>query len=173
MPDDLAAPILTTPHLRLRPPEARDFEPLAEMLADPELMRFLGGAPADREQSWRMLAFMVGHWRLRGYGLFAVEERDTGRLVARVGLLDPEGWPGTELAWTVARPFWGRGYAVEAARAVLGHAARDLRLPPLISLIDPANTRSIRVAEKLGAAVERRIPFKGVEVDVWRHRLSR
>lgn len=141
------------------------------MLADPEVTRFIGGAPADREESWRSLAFMLGHWVLRGYGLFAVEEKASGQFIGRVGLLDPEGWPETEVAWTIARPFWGQGYAVEAARAVLDHTMRTLGLPPPISLIDPANRRSIRVAEKLGAAVERQIEFHGDTIDVYRHRL--
>jgi RimJ/RimL family protein N-acetyltransferase len=162
-------PSLATERLHLRLPEARDLEPLAAMLADPDLVRFLGGEPMDREQSWRMLAFMLGHWQLRGYGLYAVEEKATGRLVGRVGLLEPEGWPGTELAWTVARPFWGLGYATEAARSVRAAAAALPHLPPLISLIDPLNARSVRVAEKLGAVPERRIPFRGAEVDVWCH----
>jgi [ribosomal protein S5]-alanine N-acetyltransferase len=168
---DLATvPVLETERLCLRLPAEADLEPLIAMLADPEVVEFLGGTPADREQSWRSLAAMIGHWVLRGYGLFSVEEKSTRQLVGRVGLLNPEGWPEPEVAWTIARPAWGKGYAGEAALAVLGWAAGPLRLPPPISLVDPANRRSARVAEKLGATVARRITFHGSEVDVWRHR---
>ncbi len=134
------------------------------MLADPGLARSLGGDPLDREGAWRHLAFLIGHRALRCYGLFAVEERAGcgGRLVEQVGLLEPEGWPGTEVAWTVARPCWGRGYAAEAAGAVLGWAAGTLGLPPPISLIAPSNARSRRVAEKLGATVEGRTNLRGL-----------
>ena len=165
-----AVPVLQTERLRLRLPARADLEPLAAMLGDPEVAEFLGGAPPDREQTWRSLAAMIGHWVLRGYGLFSVEEKATGQLVGRVGLLNPEGWPEAEVAWTIARPVWGRGYAAEAARAVLGWAKDPLGLPPPISLIDPGNRRSARVALKLGATIERRTTFRGGEVDIWRHR---
>lgn len=164
------APVLETERLRLRLPAARDLEPLAAMLADAEVTRFLGGAIADREQSWRHLAFLIGHWHLRGYGLFAVEAKASGIFVGRVGLLEPEGWPGTELAWTIARPHWGQGYAVEAARAVLRWTVAGLGRPAPISLIDPENRRSVRVAEKLGACTEGTVRLHGHPVAVWRHR---
>lgn len=163
-------PLLETDRLRLRLPAARDLEPLAAMLADPEVMRFLGGAVLDREQSWRHLAFLLGHWSLRGCGLFAVIEKASGLFVGRVGLLEPEGWPGTELAWTVARPHWGKGYAVEAARAVLQWTTGPLGRTAPISLIDPENRRSVRVARKLGARIERTILFHDRPTDLWRHR---
>lgn len=170
MPLPDPALVLETERLRLRLPEARDLEPLAAMLADPAVTRFLGGETADRDQSWRHLAFLLGHWWLRGYGLFMVEEKASGCFVGRVGLLEPEGWPDTEVAWTVARPFWGKGYAGEAARAVLGWAMGTLRRPPPISLIDPDNRQSARVAEKLGARIEGQAKLNGALVDVWRHR---
>jgi RimJ/RimL family protein N-acetyltransferase len=171
MPELADPPLLETARLRLCCPDARHLEPLAAMLADAELNRFLGGTPADLEATWRHLAFLIGHWRLRGHGPFAVEDRATGRFIGRVGLLDPEGWPGTELAWTIARADWGQGFAGEAARAVLAWAMGPLGLAePPISLIDPLNRRSVRVAEKLGARPERRIAWHGQPVDVWRHR---
>lgn len=167
---DLAAiPTLTTERLLLRRPRADDFEALLALFSDPEVARFLGGSPLGREPCWRMLAFLLGHWALRGYGPFLVEERGSSTLVGRVGLLHPEGYPGVELAWTIGRPFWGRGYAVEAAQAVRVWAADSLGLPPLISLIAPENRSSARVAEKLGARTERRIERDGEPIDIWRH----
>ena len=90
--------------------------------------KVLGGKTFDRLETWRHMAFMVGHWQLRGYGPWAVEEKASGELVGRVGFLNPEGWPAFELGWTLARKFWGRGYATEAARRALdyGFGAENL-----------------------------------------------
>ena len=126
-----------------------DLDAFAAMSADPEVMRFLGGT-ADREHAWRGIAMFVGHWVLRGYGLWAVERRCDGRLLGRVGLWQPEGWPGLELGWALCRQAWGRGYAQETARAAMGWAWAVLDARRLISLIDPRNELSVRVAQRLG-----------------------
>jgi RimJ/RimL family protein N-acetyltransferase len=142
---------LETTRLLLRPLGAEDFHPYAEMCADPEVMRYVGDRGAlSREDAWRQLAMLVGHWHLRGFGMWAVTERGSGVFVGRVGLHYPEGWPDRELAWALARPFWGRGYAAEAARAALGEAFGRLGWSRVTSLIDPANIRSVRLAERLG-----------------------
>jgi RimJ/RimL family protein N-acetyltransferase len=136
--------------LRLRPFRAEDLEPYAALCSDPEVMRYVGErCVLSREEAWRQMAMLAGHWHLRGFGMWAVEELETGTFVGRVGLHYPEGWPDREVAWALARRFWGRGYAAEAARAALAEAFQ-LGWPRIISLIDPANTRSIRLAERLG-----------------------
>jgi RimJ/RimL family protein N-acetyltransferase len=114
-------------------------------------MRFLGGV-TDREQAWRAMATHAGHWVLKGYGTWAVERRSDGLLLGRVGLWEPEGWPGVELGWKLCREAWGHGYAQEAARGAMKWAWSSLDLPRLISLIDPRNAASIRVAQRLGMA---------------------
>ena len=96
----------------------------AEMTADPEVMRFMGGA-IDAGESWRQLALFAGHWVLRGYGLWAVERE--GALIGRVGLWQPDGWPGLEVGWLLARGAWGHGYATEAARASIEWARERAR----------------------------------------------
>ena len=142
---------LQTDRLILRRLRESDFDAYAEMCADPEVMRYLGdGQPLTRPLAWRNLAMMVGHWSLRGYGLWAVEERSSGVLVGRIGFWNPEGWPGFELGWTLRRSFWGRGYATEAARAALEFAFTRLGQARVISLIHPQNAASIRVALRLG-----------------------
>src|SRR5262245_36978224 len=108
---------LETARLRLRMFRADDFEAYAAMCADAEVMRFLGGQPFSRVESWRHLAMILGHWAIRHYGMWAVEERATGVFVGRIGFVDAEGWPGFELGWALARPHWGRGLATEGARA--------------------------------------------------------
>jgi RimJ/RimL family protein N-acetyltransferase len=128
-----------------------DLDAYAEMCADPEIMRYIGdGRPLTRPMAWRNLAMMVGHWSLRGYGLWAAEERPSGVLVGRIGFWNPEGWPGFELGWMLRRSFWGRGFATEGAQAALQFAFTQMGQPHVISLIDPANAASIRVAQRLG-----------------------
>ena len=142
---------LETERLVLRLFRESDTDAYAEMVADPEVMRFLGGGkPVPRAEAWRNMAMMLGHWQLRGYGMWAVEEKSSGELVGRVGCWRPEGWPGLEVGWTLRRRFWGRGYATEAARASLAYAFDVLEQTRVISLIAPENVNSIRVAERLG-----------------------
>jgi RimJ/RimL family protein N-acetyltransferase len=166
----LDVPRLTTARLILRSFEERDLDSYAEMMADPDVTRWLGaGQPMPRDEAWRQIAFILGHWVLRGFGLWAVEERDSGTLVGRIGCLQPEGWPGFEVAYTLARPFWGRGYAREGAEASLSFARETLRRDEIISIIRPANVRSIRVAESLGAMHERDIEFFGDLSRIYRY----
>jgi len=142
---------LETPRLTLRQFVESDLDALAAMYADAETMRFLGaGGTANRQETWRAIGSMLGHWLMRGYGMWAVEERSTGSMVGRVGFIDPEGWPGFELGWMIDRSRWGRGYAPEAAAVALRFAREVLRKERVISLIRPANAASIRVAEKIG-----------------------
>lgn len=142
-------PRLQTARLLLREWQTSDFEAHAAMTADPEVMRYLGGV-LDRAQSWRQMALHAGHWALRGYGNWAVERTTDGALLGRAGLWNPEGWPGLEVGWKLARHAWGQGYATEAARAAMDWAWTVLDAERLISLIDPDNTPSVRVAERLG-----------------------
>jgi RimJ/RimL family protein N-acetyltransferase len=138
------------------------------MCADPEVMRYVGERGVlSREDAWRQLAMLVGHWQLRGFGMWALEERETGAFVGRVGLHYPEGWPGRELAWALVRSFWGRGLAYEGALAALTHAFEHLHWDRVISLIDPANVRSIHLAERLGERFEREVVVRGHRVGLY------
>jgi RimJ/RimL family protein N-acetyltransferase len=159
---------LETARLRLRPFRGDDLEPYAALCADAEVMRYVGDRSVlSREDAWRQLAMLAGHWQLRGFGMWAVEERATGAFIGRVGLHYPEGWPDRELAWALARPFWGRGYAAEAARAALAEAFGRLGWPRIISLIDPANARSVRLAERLGERWAGEATVRGHRVAVY------
>ena len=126
-----------------------DFDAYAAANADAEVQRFLGG-PQDRDQSWRSLALHIGHWELRGYGQWAIERRADGRMIGRAGLWNPEGWFGVEVGWKLDRDMWGRGYATEAAAAALEWAWRALDVDRVLSVIEPGNEASLRVAARLG-----------------------
>jgi RimJ/RimL family protein N-acetyltransferase len=163
-----AVPSLDTARLRLRQPAASDLDAYASLCADPEVMRYVGDRGAlSREDAWRQLAMLVGHWALRGYGMWVVEELGSGAFVGRVGLHYPEGWPEPEVAWAIARPCWGRGYAFEAATAALRIAFDALGWSRASSLIAPLNLRSIRLAERLGERFERKLFVRGHEVSLY------
>ena len=165
---------LETPRLLLRKLRESDWEPYAAMCADPEVMRYLGtGVTLGRDDAWRSISGMLGHWQLRGYGMWALESKETGEFLGRAGFLDPPGWPGFELGWVLAKPHWGRGYAIEAARVALRHAFDVLRKDRVISLIRPANARSIRVAEALGETLAGEVDLLGSKSLVYEIRAAR
>ncbi|HEX8140593.1 MAG TPA: GNAT family N-acetyltransferase [Pyrinomonadaceae bacterium] len=158
---------LETERLVLRMWREDDFDAYAQICADEEVMRYLGGKTFDRTEAWRHMAFFVGHWHLLGYGHWAVEEKATGRMVGRLGFLNPAGWPGFEIGWTLARDCWGKGYATEGARRALRYAFTEMDRDHVISLIHPENKASIRVAERLGERLEGEAEILGIGVLVY------
>jgi RimJ/RimL family protein N-acetyltransferase len=160
-------PTLTTDRLVLRMWRYADSDAYVALCADPEVMKFLGGKPMTRLEAWRHLAMLVGHWDLLGYGMWAVDERETGRFVGRVGFNNPDGWPAFEIGWTLAREFWGRGYATEAARVALKYAFEELDQSHVISLIHAENKGSIAVAERLGEKHEGETEIFGIPVRIY------
>ncbi len=131
-----------------------DLDAYAEMCGDADVMRYLGdGHTLTRAEAWRHMAFVIGHWHLRGFGLWAVEERRTGQLAGRVGCWQPEGWPGFEIGWALRRRFWGKGYATEAALQAIDFAFNQLGQDRVISLIQPENGNSVAVATRLGMSL--------------------
>ena len=153
---------LETARLLLRLFREEDVSDYARLCADAEVMRYLGeGQPLTRAEAWRNMAMLLGHWQLRGYGLWAVEERTSGALIGRIGLFNPDGWPGLEVGWMLQRASWGYGFATEGAQAALHYAFTELQSPHVISLIHPENAASIRVAERLGEQLEERTEVMG------------
>lgn len=161
---------IETPRLILRVPRAEDLDPLAEMMADEETAKFIGGV-APRPVTWRALMTLIGAWHAHGFAMFSVFEKATGRWVGRLGPWMPEGWPGPEVGWTIVRDCWGRGYATEGAAAATDWAFDHLGWTRVIHSIDPANSASQAVARKLGS---RNLgpgslppPFEHATVDIW------
>ncbi|WP_164860724.1 GNAT family N-acetyltransferase [Parasedimentitalea marina] len=161
-------PTLSTPRLTLRAPEAGDFPDFAAFFAS-ERSKFVGG-PATEEQSWRMLATELGHWPLRGYGRWAVEETETGKLAGIIGLWFPKGWPEPELGWDLMNGFEGKGYATEAALAAREYAYETLGWTTTISLVAPANDGSRGVAKRMGATFDGMFDHeRHGTLEIWRH----
>jgi len=159
--------LLETDRIILRMWRNEDFAAYEKMCADPEIMKYLGGRTFDRLEAWRHMAFLVGHWQLLGFGHWAVEEKESGKFIGRLGFLNPEGWPGFEIGWTLAREAWGKGYATEGARRALDYAFHDLNKDHVISLIHPENKNSIRVAERLGETLEGQTELLGHDVLIY------
>jgi RimJ/RimL family protein N-acetyltransferase len=144
--------VAETQRLRLRHFVDSDVDAMARVFGDPEVMRF-GRSVQTREWVRGWLARCADSYARRDYGLWAAEERQVGEVIGYCGLTyfpDINGRPEIEIGYRLARSFWGRGYATEAARAVRDHAFAALGLRRLIALVDPDNIGSIRVAEKLG-----------------------
>ncbi|WP_202614718.1 GNAT family N-acetyltransferase [Elioraea sp. Yellowstone] len=168
-------PRLLTGRLVLRGFAEADLDAYAAMQADPEVMRHLGvgpsaGRPRTREESWTGMAVLMGQWALKGYGMFTVEERATGRFLGRAGILHLAGWPEPELAYALARAAWGRGFATEACRAALDWAWTHVPAQRIVSFVKPGNIASERVAARLGAVREGPCELLGVPCDLWVHR---
>lgn len=154
-------PQLETERLLLRQWRDSDLDAYAELLADPAVMRFLGdGSTAGRNDAWRHMALHAGAWSLRGFSHWAVELRESGEFIGRLGPWFPEGWPGLEIGWVIAPRYQGRGYATEGARTALRVAHEHLDAH-VISLIRPGNEPSAAVARKLGGTLDRTIDFMG------------
>ncbi|WP_375254559.1 GNAT family N-acetyltransferase [Yoonia sp.] len=162
------APTLTTARLELRGPQKRDLAAFTAWVTRSERMNAVGG-PGTDGQAWRGFIAGIGHWNWHGYGFFTVVERATGIAAGRVGIINHADWPEPEMAWHIFDRFEGKSYAFEAACAVRDWAGRTLGLAPLISLIAPANTRSLALATRLGAVEERRQTVDDQHVIVFRH----
>ena len=148
-----------------------DFDHYARLMGNPEITRFLPSGVMAPDDAWQHMAMIAGHWNLLGYGIWAVDRKDDGAFIGRTGFWNPPGWPAMELIWTLDRPFWGKGYATEAARAALDFGFTSLGVKHLTSHIDAENKRSQQVARRLGQSRigETEINFMGrrLPVEIW------
>ena len=162
-------PVLETERLRLRVPQERDLSGFISLMSDEVAARHIGGVMTE-PLIWRQMCAIIGHWVVRGYGFFSVEENATGDWVGRVGPWAPHGWPQREVGWSITRTHWGKGYGPEAAVATMDFAFDELGWDSVIHLIVPENVNSKAVARKLGSVdLGRRaeVPGFGVEAEVW------
>ncbi|GAW33084.1 hypothetical protein RA2_00120 [Roseovarius sp. A-2] len=144
-----------------------DLDPLATFYAGAR-SHFVGG-PLERADCWRLIAGNLGHWALRGYGMWVISDRASGDPMGICGFIYREGWDEPELGWQVWDGYEGRGIASRAARAARAHGATQFGLDGVISYIDAGNTRSLALAKRLGARFERDGTLLGKPCQVWRH----
>jgi len=163
------SPRLVGERVALRPPAPTDRDGFERLFTDPEVMRFVAyGRPLTPSEVDEWLGRMIARFEADGFGQFALTRRSDGALIGRAGLLphDPVTWRGgarselgpqaeIELGWMLARPFWGHGYAAEAAVVVRDWAWDELGLSRLVSIIQIGNERSVRLAVRLGGRLER------------------
>ena len=170
----VTAPLLETERLRLRPFRESDLDAQAAAMADPEVVRHLGGSPFSREDTWRKMLAAPGLWVMLGYGYWVAERREDGAYLGQIGFADfkrdmvpgIEGLP--EMGWIFAPQAQGRGYATEAVLAALAWADEALKGREIVAIISHGNLASIRVAEKGGFSVREEATYKGEPILLFR-----
>ncbi|WP_111734924.1 GNAT family N-acetyltransferase [Roseovarius amoyensis] len=143
-------PVIETRRLVLRGPEPQDYPDFKATFASYR-SRFMGG-PLNAYETWMLYAAEIGHWAIRGYGMWMIHERDTQETCGMAGGWFPAKWPEREIAWIIWPEKTGKGYALEATHAVRKYLYEKLGWDGAVSYIDPKNLDSIRLAERLGAA---------------------
>jgi RimJ/RimL family protein N-acetyltransferase len=151
--NSVAMKSIETKRLKLRQWQESDFSSFAQYYADEDNARYVGGQK-NPEQAWRHMALQIGHWKLKGFGYWAVDEKETNDFVGCVGLWQSPGWPELELGYWLMKEHQGKGYALEACLRCIDYAREVLKASSLVSYIDPGNAPSIRLAERLGAVNE-------------------
>lgn len=146
----MIAPTLETPRVRLRHHQATDIAPLVELMMS-ERAGFIGVCASQRE-AWQWIVSEVGSWSLLGIGSWGVELRETGELIGQIGINKQAHFPEVEIGWLLLDGFEGLGLAREGAEAALRWGFAQEHIPGMVSYITPENIRSIRLAERLGAA---------------------
>ncbi|MEM7490579.1 MAG: GNAT family N-acetyltransferase [Pseudomonadota bacterium] len=151
---DIHIPTLVTERLVLRAPRPADFPAFAAHCASDRATFSLGRL--DARAAWAEFAAAMGAWGLHGFGAWSLERRDGGAYAGEIMVQRPPHFPEPEIGWTLMADHEGRGYAHEAARAVLAWARE--RLPSLVSYIAPGNARSVALATRLGATLDPSAP---------------
>ena len=151
-----AAPVIQTERLTLRHFRTDDIQAFAETMANPDVVRYLGGEPNDREDAWRKLLTGAGFWSLMGIGMWAVERRSDRRLIGHLGFFDfqrdmrPSIAGEPEMGWVFNPKAQGQGYATEACEAALDWFDRTQPPASIPAIISRENAASMRLAERLG-----------------------
>lgn len=160
-------PTLTTKRLTLRTPVMEDFPAYALLMASPRSISM--GGPFDTRAAWGLFCHDVALWQLFGHGALSIDLKATGECVGQVGINHGPLFPEKELGWQVYETHEGNGYATEAAGALRDWAFGRLGLRTLVSYIHPANSRSVAVAERLSAVIDRAAPKQDPDDLVYRH----
>lgn len=163
----LEIPTFASDRLTLRMFRDEDFEGMARFYAHP-VSEFYGG-PVGREEAWRKFAAYPGHWALRGFGPWALEERASGTFVGVCGLWYPDGWPEPEITWALLPEHHGKGFATEAGLRALRAAYEHFGWDTAISVIALDNPASAAVATRMGATLEKEVKYRYGTANLYRH----
>lgn len=163
-------PVLETERLILRAPVASDW-PAFYAFMQSERSQHVRIGLASEALAWRAFGHIIGHWVLRGWGNFVITDRATGAALGACGPWFPATWPEREIGWSIwAAEAEGQGIAYEAARAAQAHVFDVLGWDSAVSYIDPANTRSAALAQRLGCVMDAQTAdVMGYTATVWRH----
>lgn len=155
--------------MRLRHWRESDVDPILVFYRDPQSAAVYDSADATRSDVWRRMALAIGHWHLRGFGPWILEDKATNKIAGLAGLWFPDGWGDIEVGYGIAPEFRGQGYATEVVRRVRDFGHLDKGLSRLVSYIDPSNTASRKVVEKLGAVPDGEFLLHGKPHIVYLH----
>ncbi|MEP3226523.1 MAG: GNAT family N-acetyltransferase [Parasphingorhabdus sp.] len=152
------APELNTERLLLRALDNGDYPVYRDFYADPDASAAYGG-PLEPGLAWRRLALDIGHWALRGYGMWAVIDRKTNLMVGGCGLFWPEEYPRSELTWWIVPAARRKGIALEASKAVINFGYDVLKWELVETHMNDDNSAARKLAEKLGGTIIAREEF--------------
>lgn len=167
--DILVPENIKTKRLNLRQFINEDWLDIHQYYSDKEATKFTFGRSLSEGESWRAMASMMGHWQLRGYGPYALEDKVSKKIIGIAGFWYPNDWPEPEIKWALIRQYWGKGYASEAARAIQETALKYIPEIPLISFIHSDNSASIKLALNINAVFEKQLEFRGGSWHIYRH----
>lgn len=168
-------PTINTPRLRLRAMRPEDFPRYAEIWSDPEVVRYIGGEPWAEHEAWTSFLRNIGQWQLTGFGQWAIEHRDTNRMIGQVGFftggrgfgVDFDSFP--EAGWALDSEYHGHGFGSEAAIAAHDWFDRIVT-GPLVAVLDIDNLAARAIATNLGYRLLEQRGFKGSVVELVRRK---
>ena len=159
----MTIPIIETKNLNLRPFSQADAPAMHTIMnGEDVLLYFPGTQTPTQEQVQRMIDRLLTHWQEKGYGLWAVEHRETGVLLGRCGLQYLEETDEVEVDFIIDRAFWGQGFATEAGLASMQFGFNDLGLSEIVGIVHPENIGSQRVLEKIGMQFSEETEYFGM-----------
>jgi RimJ/RimL family protein N-acetyltransferase len=171
-----AAPTFETERLVLRGAKSCDLDPILMIWCEPEVYKFIAGKPSTVENTWRSILRDVGQWQMVGFGFWILEEKSSGTIIGQAGFLDckrdiiPSMNETPEMGWVLSKAYHGKGFATEAMQAIAKWGDENLTQDVTACIIDPANTASLRVAQKLGFKQVAQTTYQG-EPTLLLHRL--
>ncbi|MGE6204429.1 GNAT family N-acetyltransferase [Guptibacillus hwajinpoensis] len=164
----MTAQVLSTNRLILRKMKEMDVDHLLEIFSDKEAMKYYP-ACKSREDTLKWVEWTLHHYKVYGFGMWIVEEKDSGRFLGQCGLVlqKIDGCVEVEIGYLFAKKYWGNGYASEAALACKKYGFEQIGLSKLISLIDPENKASIKVAKRIGMTYEKTVHKWGKRLELF------